>query len=139
MPLGPQQDMLEVPGARPPQVNVTAPHSVAVEEELLTDLVERLNAILRGKKESDMRLKNLEKKLIPHGVDLLENLDIRIQQLEANDYSQSLSHIQHVEERLIILEEYSKLEHHNEKIHQLNRLNNHIRNTAFAHRDWLYH
>ena len=55
--------------------------------------------------------------LLPHGVDLLENLDIRIQQLEANDYSQSLSHIQHVEERLIILEENTKLEHHNEKIH----------------------
>ena len=54
---------------------------------------------------------------LANGVDLLENLDIRIQQLEANDYSQSLSHIQHVDERLIILEENSKLEHHNEKIH----------------------
>ena len=116
-PLGPQQDVLEAPGAGPPQVNVNASYSVAVEEGLLTELVERLNAALKGKKESDMSLipGNLEEKLIPHGVNLLKKLDIRIQQLEANDYSQSLSHIQHVEERLIILEENSKLEYLNEK------------------------
>ena len=85
---------------------------------MLTDLVEWLNAVIKGKKESDMRLKNLEAKLIPHGVDLLKNLDNRIEELEANDSTQGLSRNQHVEERLIILEENSKLEHLNEKIIQ---------------------
>ena len=80
--------------------------------------MEWLNAVIKGKKESDMRLKNLEAKLIPHGVDLLKNLDNRIEELEANDSTQSLSRNQHVEERLIFLEENSKLEHLNEKIIQ---------------------
>ena len=81
-------------------------------------------------------MNKLESKLIPHGVDVLKNLDNRIKTLEANDstaagaVSKSLSNI---EERLIILEQKSKLEPliPNEKLNQrLVNLENNYQNSV---------
>ena len=123
-PLGLPQDVLEpeASGLEPQQLHVNVPDSVTVDEGL-ANVIERLKAVLKSKKESDIRLNNLESKLLPHGVDVLKNLDNRIETLEANDstaagaVSKSLSHI---EERLIILEQKSKLEPLilNEKLNQ---------------------
>ena len=123
-PLGLPQDVLELEatGLEPQQLHVNAPDSLTVDEGL-ANVIERLKAVLKSRKESDIRLNNLESKLLPHGVDVLKNLDNRIETLEANDstaagaVSKSLSHI---EERLIILEQKSKLEPLilNEKLNQ---------------------
>ena len=120
-PLGLPQDVLELEatGLEPQQLHVNAPDSVTVDEGL-ANVIERLKAVLKSKKESDIRLNNLESKLLPHGVDVLDN---RIETLEGNDstaagaVSKSLSHI---EKRLIILEQKSKLEPLilNEKLNQ---------------------
>ena len=122
--LGLPQDVLEIEatGLEPQQLHVNVLHSVTVDEGL-ANVIERLKAVLKSKKESDIRLNKLESKLIPHGVDVLKNLDNRIETLEANDstaagaVSKSLSNI---EGRLIILKQKSKLEPLilNEKLNQ---------------------
>ena len=113
-PLGLPQDVLELEatGLESQQLYVNARDSGTVDEGL-ANVIERLKAELKSKKESDIRLNKLESKLIPDGLDVLKNLDNRIETLEANDSTadgavyKSLSHI---EERLIILEQKSKLE-----------------------------
>ena len=135
--LGLPQDVLEIEATwlEPKQLHVNAPDSVTVDEGL-ANVIEIIKAVLKSKKESDIRLNKLESKLIPHGVDVLKNLDNRIKTLEANDstaagaVSKSLSNI---EERLIILEQKSKLEPliPNEKLNQrLVNLENNYQNSV---------
>ena len=113
-PLGLPQHVLELEatGLEPQQLHVNAPDSVTVNEGL-ANVIERLKSVLKSKKESDIRLNNLESKLLPHVVDVLRNLDNRIETLEANDSTAAgavSKNLSHIEERLIILEQKAKLE-----------------------------